>query len=69
MSIAFYIDGDQIGVATLAAGNDIAGIGQDVAYLGKSVYTVDPEWAGSIHEFNIYNRALSSSEVRYLATH
>ena len=68
-SIAFYIDGEQIGVATLAAGNDIAGISQVSAYLGKSIYSVDPEWAGSIHEFNIYNRALSPSEVRYLATH
>jgi hypothetical protein len=68
-SIAFYIDGEQIGVATLFAGNEIAGIGQAAAYLGKGVYSVDPEWAGSIHEFNIYNRALTSSEVRYLATH
>jgi hypothetical protein len=68
-SIAFYVDGEQIGVTTLAAGNEIAGISQAAAYLGKGVYSVDPEWAGSIHEFNIYNRALSSSEVRYLATH
>ncbi len=68
-SIAFYIDGELIGVTALAAGNEIAGIGQAAAYLGKGVYSVDPEWAGSIHEFNIYNRALSSSEVRYLATH
>jgi len=68
-NIAFYIDGELIGVAALAAGNEIAGIGQAVAYLGKGVYTVDPEWAGSVHEFNIYNRALSLSEVQYLATH
>jgi len=67
--LTFYIDGEQIGVAALTAGNEIAGIGQAAAYLGKGVYTVDPEWAGSIHEFNIYNRALTSSEVRYLATH
>lgn len=67
-SIAFYIDGGLIGAADLAAGNEIAGIGQDVAYLGKGVYTVDPEWAGAIHEFNIYNKALSPSEVIYLAT-
>ena len=66
--IVFYIDGEPIGRAALAAGNEIAGIGQAVAYLGKGVYTVDPEWAGSIHEFNIYNRALSSTEVLYLAT-
>ncbi len=67
--LTFYIDGETIGVATLTAGNEIAGISQAAAYLGKAVYSVDPEWAGSIHEFNIYNRALSSSEVRYLASH
>jgi hypothetical protein len=68
-SLAFYIDGDLIGVADLAAGNEISGISQAAAYLGKGVYTVDPEWAGAIHEFNIYNKALSPSEVIYLATH
>ena len=68
-NLAFYIDGERIGVAALAPGNEIAGISQAVAYLGKGVYTVDPEWAGSIHEFNIYNRALTSDEVRYLVTH
>jgi len=68
-SLAFYIDGDLIGVADLADGNEISGISQAAAYLGKGVYTVDPEWAGAIHEFNIYNKALSPSEVIYLATH
>lgn len=65
--IVFYIDGNRIGGALLAAGNEIAGISQAVAYLGKGVYPADPLWAGSIDEFNIYNKALSGAEVAYLA--
>jgi hypothetical protein len=61
--ITFYIDGELIGSTALAEGNEIAGIGQSVAYLGKSVYPVDPFWAGSIEEFNIYNKALTLAEV------
>jgi len=63
-NITFYIDGELIGSAALAAGNKISGIGQAVAYLGKGVYPVDPLWTGSINEFNIYNRALSLAEVK-----
>ncbi|MFZ2148861.1 MAG: LamG-like jellyroll fold domain-containing protein, partial [Sedimentisphaerales bacterium] len=62
--IVFYIDGELIGSAPLAAGNEIAGIGQAVAHLGKGVYPVDPLWTGSINEFNIYNRALSLAEIK-----
>jgi hypothetical protein len=65
--ITFYIDGEPVGSAALAAGNEIAGIGQDAAYLGKGVYTADPLWTGSVDELNIYNKALSEDEVRYLA--
>ncbi len=62
-NITYYIDGELIGSEPLAAGNEIAGIGQAVAYLGKGVYTVDPLWTGSINEFNIYDRALSLAQV------
>jgi len=62
-NITFYIDGVLIGSEPLAAGNEIAGIGQAVAYLGKGVYTVDPLWTGSINELNIYDRALSLGQV------
>ena len=48
---------------------NMAGIGQDAAYLGKGVYPVDPEWAGSVDRFSIYNKALSDAEVLYLAIH
>jgi len=62
-NITFYIDGELIGSEPLAAGNEIAGIGQAVAFLGRGVYTVDPLWTGSVNEFNIYDRALSLAQV------
>jgi hypothetical protein len=62
--ITFYIDGELIGSEPLAAGNEIAGIGTDAAHIGKGVYNVDPVWAGSVEEFNIYNRALSLDEIQ-----
>jgi hypothetical protein len=62
-NITFYIDGVLIGSEPLAPGNEIAGIGQAVAFLGRGVYSVDPLWTGSINEFNIYDRALSLAQV------
>jgi hypothetical protein len=38
-------------------------------YLGRSNWSNDPSFNGSIDEFRIYNRALTQSEITYLATH
>ncbi len=65
--ITFYIDGELIGSTALAEGNEIAGIGTAAAHLGKGVYNVDPLWAGSVDELNIYNRILSADEISNLA--
>jgi len=66
--LAFYIDGVLIGTAALdPPGNSIAGLGTDVAHIGKGVYNVDPLWAGSVNYLNLYNRALSEQEVSNLA--
>jgi hypothetical protein len=64
--IAFYIDGVSMGSAALDGDNLIGGISQELAYLAKGPYA-DPEWIGQIHEFNIYNKALSEAEVAFLA--
>jgi hypothetical protein len=65
-TLAYYIDGGLIGTAEMGA-TTIAGLSNDFIYLGKGVYSVDAAWAGSIEEFNIYNKALSAAEVAYLA--
>ena len=62
-AIVFYIDGVLMGSAALAGDNHIEGISQDSAYLARGSYGQDPEWIGSIEEFNIYNVALSAKQV------
>jgi hypothetical protein len=64
--ITLYIDGDLMASTPLSATNKISGISQNYAYLAKGGYTGDPEWIGAIHQFNIYNRALTPAEILFL---
>jgi len=61
--ITLYIDGVLIDSTPLDPHNSISGISQNFAYLAKGGYDADPEWIGSIDEFNIYNQALSQAEI------
>jgi hypothetical protein len=67
--LAFYIDGELMGVTELSEANHLEGISTAQAYLGKAPYGQDPEWAGSIDEFNIYAKALTEAQVttKYMA--
>ncbi len=62
--LTLYIDGVMVGFASLSSGSAISDISQAYAYLGKSVFSSDPLWMGMIHEFAIYDRALSASEIK-----
>jgi hypothetical protein len=66
VNITLYIDGVLMASTPLSAANVIGGISPNYAYLAKGGYTSDPEWIGAIHEFNIYNKALSEAEVASL---
>jgi len=61
--ITLYIDGMLIASTPLDPHNSISGISQNFAYLAKGGYGGDPEWIGSINEFNIYDRAISLAQV------
>jgi hypothetical protein len=65
-NITLYIDGVLMASTRLDTNNSIAKISSAHAYLAKSGYEDDVEWMGEILEFNIYNRALDSSEVLFL---
>ena len=65
-SIKLYIDGTLRNGAKLDTNNSISRISTAFAYLAKSGYTGDAQWIGRIHEFNIYDRALDSTEVAFL---
>ncbi|UCE47329.1 MAG: hypothetical protein JSW47_17210, partial [Phycisphaerales bacterium] len=64
--LAYYIDGLLQGTAALN-GSTISGLSNDFVYLGKGVYSVDPECAVTIDQFSIYDRALTPGEVLFLA--
>jgi hypothetical protein len=42
---------------------NLSAITNQFSYLGKSLYSVDPFLIGSINEFRVYDRALSSAEI------
>lgn len=63
-----YIDGVQIAenTNTTSLPSMIGGGTTTANYLGRSNYTPDKRLAGSLRDFRIYNRALSSTEVKGL---
>jgi hypothetical protein len=66
MTVTLYVDGeaaDSTATTTLPA--NLGATTQN--WLARSQYTADPYFAGSLDEFQIYTRALSVGEVRYLA--
>lgn len=63
-SLIMYIDGVNQGsvLNTIA----LSTLGTTLAYIGKTGYTADPSWTGSVSKYTIYNKPLSVNEVYYL---
>ncbi len=66
--ISFYVDGVFIGEDSLTGDNSIANLSNDFAWIGKGGYTGDASWQGTVHEVNIYDKALDAAEVSFLNT-
>jgi hypothetical protein len=60
-TISYYVDGALIGSATGDA--DLADVSNAAAYLGKSMYILDPYYLGTIDEYRIYDEARSASQI------
>ncbi len=65
--LALYIDGKILDMSRQTTSDSLAGISPNMACLARSGDRSDPEWIGQIHEFNIYDRALSPGEVLFLS--
>ncbi|MFO7868968.1 MAG: LamG-like jellyroll fold domain-containing protein [Bacteroidales bacterium] len=63
-SLFFYIDGKLVDKTKNTI--PLSAISTSLAYLGKSGFTADPTWIGSISKFSIYNTSLSPAEVAFL---
>jgi Concanavalin A-like lectin/glucanases superfamily len=65
-TITLYLDGERIASGpTAVLPKDLGKTTQN--WIGRSQYTADAYFFGSIDDFHIYNRVLSAAEVRYLA--
>jgi hypothetical protein len=62
-TLSIYLDGVLKNSTTVPSKNLLSGLNDSLAYIGKSVYSGDPLFAGSINEFDIYNNALSATDV------
>ena len=66
MTLQLYVDGEMVASApTALLPADLGETTQN--WLGRSQYEADPYFMGMLDEFRIYDRVLSTSEVRYLA--
>ncbi|WP_428308103.1 LamG-like jellyroll fold domain-containing protein [Lacipirellula sp.] len=65
-TLSYYINGALIGTAN--GTDDLADVGNAVAYLGKSVYANDPYFTGSINEFRIHDTILTPAQIAASST-
>ncbi len=71
-TIAYYVDGVQIGTAPMEVDDGAGGtlavtisdLSNDLAYIGRSLYSGDAYLEGSVFEMRIYDNALSDVEVQ-----
>jgi glucose/arabinose dehydrogenase len=60
-TMSLYIDGAFVNSTPLT--RTMSGLSNSLAFLGRSLYSSDAYFDGSINEFRIYNNALSPSDV------
>ncbi len=59
----WYVDGELTGSTTLYSQNSISSLSNELAYIGKSGFSADTTWLGSIEEFNIYEGVMNSDTI------
>jgi hypothetical protein len=64
--ITQYVDGVYNGFTAFTGNNAIDSLGNDTAFIGRSVYLGDETWKGAIQEMKIYNSALTMGQATYL---
>jgi hypothetical protein len=66
MTATVYMDGTVVSTSSVASLPKNLGV-TNQNWIGRSQFTADGFFTGSVDDFRIYNRALSTAEVRYLA--
>jgi hypothetical protein len=66
MTATVYLDGAVVSTSSVAVlPKDLGVTNQN--WIGRSQFTADAFFTGAVDDFRIFNRALSASEIRYLA--
>jgi hypothetical protein len=65
-TISLYFNGNLLGSGTLQSGStySMSGLSNANAFLGRSLFSADAYFNGSIDEFRVYNHALNLTEVQ-----
>jgi len=63
-SLFFYIDGNLIDKKANPV--PLSTLSTASAYIGKSGFSSDPTWLGSVSKYSIYNKSLNADEVLFL---
>jgi hypothetical protein len=65
--MTLYVDGgDSLRLDTLDAEHPLDSIANDTVLIGKSVYSTDSTWKGTVELFAIWDIALTADEVKWL---
>ncbi|MBN2613304.1 MAG: T9SS type A sorting domain-containing protein [Bacteroidales bacterium] len=64
--IYLYVNGELAAGDTMAGKFRIDSIANDVLLIGRSVYSADSAWKGTVDLFTIWNTALSADEIKWL---
>ena len=60
--MSFYQNGELLGQVSIT-GNTLSALNDVNNWLGRSQFSPDPEFAGSINEFRIYSAARTAAQV------
>jgi hypothetical protein len=61
--MSLYLNGNFLGQIALGTGTTLTGLNDVNNWLGRSQFTPDPEFAGSINEFRIYSTARTAAQI------
>jgi hypothetical protein len=61
--LLLYLNGALLASGALGSSDHLSALTDNNNWLGRSQFAEDDEFAGSFHEFRIYNQALSASEI------
>jgi hypothetical protein len=64
--MTLYVDGAYTFEAELSPDHNLAAVDAVDAFIGRSMYSADPTWKGTVELYSIWDAALTEEEVKWL---